>query len=115
MYLQSRCRKKVLIKMGFQVHEDSNDEVNPGPDGNPQYYAPDPDPSLPAPKTPLTFDPHSLPSNGKPLPPDLESPHQPPLTSQELYHLLHLYPQKTTPDLHTLQVTFESTLFHILN
>ena len=103
--------------MVFQVHEDSNDEVNSGPDGNPHYYAPDPDPSLPAPKTPLTLDPHSLPSNGLPLPSDLEPANQQqqqqqPLTPQELYHLLHMYPQKTTPDLHNLQVTFKFIPFH---
>jgi hypothetical protein len=50
---------------GYEVHEPSNDQAGHTPDGVPTYFAPDPDPSLPAPKVPETTDPHSLPSNGK--------------------------------------------------
>lgn len=50
---------------GYEVREPSNDQAGHTPEGVPTYYAPDPDPSLPAPKIPATTDPHSLPSNGK--------------------------------------------------
>lgn len=50
---------------GYEVHEASNDQAGHTPDGLPTYFAPDPDPSLPAPKIPATTDPHSVPSNGK--------------------------------------------------
>jgi hypothetical protein len=56
---------KVEQSHGYEVHEHSNDHAGHTPDGVPTYFAPDPDPSLPAPKIPATTDPHSLPSNGK--------------------------------------------------
>jgi hypothetical protein len=56
---------KVEQSHGYQVHENSNDHAGHTLDGVPTYFAPDPDPSLPAPKIPATTDPHSLPSNGK--------------------------------------------------
>lgn len=49
----------------YEVHEPSNDQAGHTPNGVPTYFAPDPDPSLPALKVPETTDPHSLPSNGK--------------------------------------------------
>lgn len=56
---------KVEYSHGYEVHEPSNDHAGHTPDGLPTYFAPDPDPSLPAPKIPATTDPHSVPSNGK--------------------------------------------------
>jgi len=56
---------KVEHSHSYEVHEPSNDHAGRTPDGVPTYFAPDPDPSLPAPKIPATTDPHSVPSNGK--------------------------------------------------
>ncbi|XP_046392335.1 uncharacterized protein LOC124160519 [Ischnura elegans] len=76
---------------GYEVHEHGLDHfVTPAPvythvstvSPGGAYFAPDPDPSLPAPKVPYPLDPHSHPSNGQ-SPPDLE---------QEIpQHLLTLY------------------------
>jgi hypothetical protein len=59
---------------GYEVHEPSNDQAGHTHDGVPTYFAPDPDPSLPAPKVPETTDPHSLPSNGKTPQQPLQAP-----------------------------------------
>ena len=61
---------------GYEVREPSNDHAGHTAGGAPTYFAPDPDPSLPAPKIPVTTDPHSLPSNGK-LPGINVQPQQP--------------------------------------
>ncbi|PSN53483.1 hypothetical protein C0J52_09346 [Blattella germanica] len=87
---------------GYEVREPSNDQTGHTPEGVATYYAPDPDPSLPAPKIPATTDPHSHPSNGK-IPADLLQPQSHSgfqildsnggvsntLSSQELFQLLH--------------------------
>ncbi|XP_063221530.1 putative NAD(+)--arginine ADP-ribosyltransferase Mav [Bacillus rossius redtenbacheri] len=51
--------------ISYQVREETNDHAGETYDGKPVYFAPDPDPNLPAPKIPPTNDPHSVPSNGR--------------------------------------------------
>lgn len=91
-------------KPSYEVVE-SNDKIIEQSDGSKGYYAPDPDPSLPAPKIPPASDPHSIPSEAAKLAnfptgqeyqiveagPNVHAP-IPNLSSQELYDLMHSFP-----------------------
>lgn len=63
----------------YEVHEPTNDQTGYNVQGVVTYYAPDPDPSLPAAKIPAALDPHDVPSDTKQLGA---------LTSQDLLQLL---------------------------
>ncbi|KAJ9582242.1 hypothetical protein L9F63_003371, partial [Diploptera punctata] len=62
---QSHTQVTIQQSHGYEVREPSNDQVGHTHGGVATYFAPDPDPSLPAHKVPATTDPHSLPSNAK--------------------------------------------------
>ncbi|KAF4513947.1 UNVERIFIED_CONTAM: hypothetical protein B566_EDAN018163 [Ephemera danica] len=93
---------------GYEVHETYyNEQLEPAKsNNNVPYYAPDPDPSVPAPQVPVTRDPHSHPSNGKApfdliLQQQLEEQQQQQRVS--LAHGVHVFNYKSDPNSQFLQ------------
>ncbi|XP_014251973.1 uncharacterized protein LOC106668066 isoform X2 [Cimex lectularius] len=93
---------------GYQVTEDPS--LHQPNSDKPSYFAPDPDPSVPAVKVPATSDPHSIPSNGQ-VPLDVylqqeadkiaahqQADNSNSLTAQDLFNLLN-YQQGSTVNL----------------
>ncbi|XP_026482291.1 extensin-like [Ctenocephalides felis] len=87
----------------YHVTEPSNDvRIKDHLSGASTLFAPDPDPKLPAAPIFKINDPFSMPSNGKPLPPDVQhyatqqtqtqSQKTKGLTTQEFYDLLNSFP-----------------------
>ncbi|XP_055903844.1 mastermind-like domain-containing protein 1 [Eupeodes corollae] len=88
----------------YQVNEDqTNDQTGLDPfSGKQKLFAPDPDPSLPAATIRPATEPYNTPSNGKPLPADIQSNFLPP--AQALTQLVSpSHQQAQLPELIGLQ------------
>uniref|UniRef100_A0A1I8NNU6 Uncharacterized protein n=1 Tax=Stomoxys calcitrans TaxID=35570 RepID=A0A1I8NNU6_STOCA len=93
-------------KNNYKVIEDNtNDQTIVDPfSGSQKLYAPDPDPSLPAAQVRPAVEPFNTPSNGKPLPADIQSNHLP--VAQPLVQIVGAQASKQiVPEIYPIQFT----------
>ncbi|XP_075150463.1 uncharacterized protein LOC142224561 [Haematobia irritans] len=98
-------------KNNYKVVEDNtNDQTIVDPfSGSQKLYAPDPDPSLPAAQVRPAVEPFNTPSNGKPLPADIQS-NQLPL-AQPLVQIVGAQASKQiVPEIYPIQFTQQTHL-----
>ncbi|XP_073818773.1 uncharacterized protein [Musca autumnalis] len=87
------------------VEENTNDQTIVDTfSGSQKLYAPDPDPSLPAPQIRPAVEPFNTPSNGKPLPADIQSNQLP--VAQPLVQIVGAQASKQiVPEIYPIQFT----------
>uniref|UniRef100_W8C1X3 DUF4794 domain-containing protein n=1 Tax=Ceratitis capitata TaxID=7213 RepID=W8C1X3_CERCA len=97
------------IENQYQVTEDhSNDQTIRDPlSGSQKLFAPDPDPSLPAAQLRPATEPYNQPSNGKPLPVDVQSNYLVP--AQPLVQIIGAQ-EVATPEIYPIQFTQQAQL-----
>ncbi|XP_055849836.1 putative uncharacterized protein DDB_G0271606 [Episyrphus balteatus] len=105
-YLPPEPQPQPYHPNNYQVNEDqTNDQTILDPfSGKQKLFAPDPDPSLPAATIRPATEPYNTPSNGKPLPADIQSNYLPP--AQALTQLIspsQQQAQQQLPELFGLQ------------